>query len=192
MKKVYCIIRTNIFEFEVYTDVEVYSDKASAKKRLNELADSIREDAVSRFGEEHISEDSELIDGGCTIDKSETCYDAYQSGEASIWSESVRLVEKDVESESAKDKAERLIETYGQNGELDVFNISADEGVELNDSTIDGFTFDGSGNLIFYYNINTNDYEYASNLNEEDVCRFLDTIEKFLYVEDALSQNTHQ
>lgn len=97
MKKVYCIIRASIFEFEGYTDVEVYSDKTSAKKRLNELADGIREDAVSRFGEDSIFEDGEMIDGGCTIDRSETYYDAYQSGEASIWSESVRLVERDVE-----------------------------------------------------------------------------------------------
>lgn len=180
MKKVYCIIRASIFEFEGYTDVEVYSDKASAKKRLNELADSIREDAVSRFGEEHIFEDGEMVDGGCTIDKSETYYDAYQSGEASIWSESVRLVKKDVEGESAKEKAKRLINACGRNGALDVFNICADEGVELNNSTIDRITFDGVGNLIFYYNLNTNDYEYASNLNEEEVCRFLDEIEEFL------------
>lgn len=97
MEKVYCIIRTSIFEFEVYTDVEVFADENSAKKRLNELADSIREDAVSRFGEDSIFEDGEMVDGGCIIDKSETCYDAYQSGEASIWSESVRLVEREVE-----------------------------------------------------------------------------------------------
>ena len=72
-----------------------------------------------------------------------------------------------------------LIATYGKNCSLFTFNLCADNGIELNGSTID--RIDDCGSYInFYYNENTNDYDSNYAFAEKDLQSFYTELKNVL------------
>lgn len=57
-----------------------------------------------------------------------------------------------------------IISAYGENHELHTFELCANDGIELLGSTIDKITEDEDGNVRFYFNENTGDYEVSCHI----------------------------
>ena len=72
-----------------------------------------------------------------------------------------------------------LVREHGKNDRLEVFNICADYGIDLNGSTIDCISIEND-DVVFYYNENENDYEFFDNIGIHDTAYFIDVITEFI------------
>lgn len=78
-------------------------------------------------------------------------------------------------------KLEELIDEYGENGEMHIFHLCSDKGINFDGSTIDKITKEGD-TFYFYYNENTNDCEPLENLDKDKVTTFISSLSAFLMV----------
>lgn len=78
-------------------------------------------------------------------------------------------------------KLGELIDEYGENGEMHIFHLCSDKGINFDGSTIDKITKEGD-TFYFYYNENTNDCEPLKNLDKDKVTTFISSLSAFLMV----------
>lgn len=78
-------------------------------------------------------------------------------------------------------KLGELIDEYGENGEMHIFHLCSDKGINFDGSTIDKITKEDD-TFYFYYNENTNDCEPLENLDKDKVTTFISSLSAFLMV----------
>lgn len=89
-------------------------------------------------------------------------------------------------SNETREKFIHLIETYGENYELEVFDICSDKGIDLDGSTIDKITIEGT-TIVFYYNENIGDFDTIDAFDEDCLIDFADELSK--YIEDYFNKD---
>lgn len=75
-------------------------------------------------------------------------------------------------------RAMRLIENYGTDNMVDVYQACADEGAFLGDSTVDFLGTEG-GCVLVYFDRTMDDYNHLDAFTEDDVEQFLDRVEDY-------------
>ena len=86
--------------------------------------------------------------------------------------------------EVIEDYYKRLIEKYGKNGSLWVFDYCSDYGLELDNSTIDEIII-YLDDIVFIFDKNDNDYAYLSQFAMESLIEFYNGLVDALNEEDG-------
>ena len=86
--------------------------------------------------------------------------------------------------EVIEDYYKRLIEKYGKNGSLWVFDYCSDYGLELDNSTIDEIII-YLDDIVFIFDKNDNDYAYLSQFAMESLIEFYNGLVDALNKEDG-------
>lgn len=80
--------------------------------------------------------------------------------------------------EQATKEIIEIINAYGNDGSLPLFDLCSECGIEFNYSTLDCIYVVGETNVMVVFNENTNDEELLEFYNLEDICQLCDDLNK--------------